>query len=169
MNKLVIETQYLENYGTLEDPYMKFKGGNTYVMPNCGDLNANEIATLVAQVRPYITTTLLESNGGCEEYVIDSKVVLHREQVCPEWETPIDFCIDQFNGNVNFMKVYDNREDGWMRKEILEVTETWTNNRENYKKEFLMDDGDFCVGDKEANAWLKQYTKPKAVKRAITF
>ena len=45
MNKLVINTQYLENYGTKENPYMKFKGGNTYVMNNCGDLNENEIAS----------------------------------------------------------------------------------------------------------------------------
>ena len=48
MNKLVIHTQYLENYGDSKDPYMKFKGGTTYVMSNCGELNENEIATLVA-------------------------------------------------------------------------------------------------------------------------
>ena len=29
MQKLVIETQYLENYGDLEKRYMKFKGGST--------------------------------------------------------------------------------------------------------------------------------------------
>ena len=39
MNKLVIHTQYLENYGDSKDPYMKFKGGTTYVMSNCGELN----------------------------------------------------------------------------------------------------------------------------------
>ena len=44
-----------------------------------------------------------------------------------------------------------------MKSEILESTETWTNDRENYKKEFLMEDGDYCVGDKEVNAWLKEY------------
>jgi hypothetical protein len=68
MNKLVINTQYLENYGTQEDPYMKFKGGNTFVLPNCGELDSNEIATVVARVRPFITTTLAESNGGCDEW-----------------------------------------------------------------------------------------------------
>ena len=36
MNKLVITTQYMENYGDKNDPYMKFKGGNTYELPNCG-------------------------------------------------------------------------------------------------------------------------------------
>ena len=48
MNKLVIKTQYLENYGTTEKPYMKFKGGNTYVMENCGSiLMITKIATIV--------------------------------------------------------------------------------------------------------------------------
>jgi hypothetical protein len=82
MNNLFIHTQYLENYGTHDAPYMKFKGGNTYVMRNCGEfdkLNCGEfdrnlIASVVAQVKPYITTDLIKSNGGCEEYVTDVEV-----------------------------------------------------------------------------------------------
>lgn len=159
MNKLVINTQYLENYGTKENPYMKFKGGNTYELPNCGDLNENEIATIVAQVRPYITTTLIESNGGCEEYIIDFKVVSHSTKTVEDWETITEFCFDQFTGDVNFMKVTDNREDGWMKKEILERTETWTGDmsdtkRANYKDEYLMEDGDI-VSQKELGEWIE--------------
>ena len=168
MNKLVIHTQYLENYGDSKDPYMKFKGGTTYVMPNCGELNENEIATLVARVKPYITTDLVKSNGGSEEYINDVKVVPHTEQVCADWESVTEFSFDLF-GDVNFIKITDNREDGWMRREILESTETWTNDRENYKKEFLMEDGEFCVGDKEAGAWLKEHASVPPVERNITF
>jgi len=169
MNKLVIHTQYLENYGDSKDPYMKFKGGTTYVMSNCGELNENEIATLVARVKPYITTDLVKSNGGSEEYVNDVKVVPHTEQVCADWDSVTEFSFDLF-GDVNFIKITDNREDGWMRKEILETTETWTNDRENYKKEFLMDNGDFCVGDKEAGAWLKEHAVVESkIERNITF
>jgi len=145
MNKLVISTQYMENYGDINDPYMKFKGGNTYELPNCGDLNENEVATIVAQVRPYITTTLLESNGGCEEYIVDFKVVNHTTKTVEDWETVTEFNL--IGGSVNFMKVTDNREDGWMRKEILEKTESWSNDRENYKVEFLMNDGDIVDND----------------------
>ena len=29
MKKLVITTQYMENYGCIDNPYMKFKGGST--------------------------------------------------------------------------------------------------------------------------------------------
>lgn len=153
MNKLVINTQYLENYGTSESPYMKFKGGNTYVMDNCGDLDENQVATITAQVRPYITTTLIESNGGCEEYIIDNKVMGQRLPACDEWVTPTTFHI--VGNKINFMKVTDNREDGWMRKEILEKTETWTNNRESYKASYLMEDGDICDTEAELKAWFE--------------
>ena len=153
MYKLVIKTQYMENYGTTEKPYMKFKGGNTYLMENCGSLNENETATIAAQVRPYITTDLIQSNGGSEEYVTDFKVVNHRIKVCDEWESPTTFHI--VGDKVNFMKVTDNREDGWMRKEILEKTETWTNNRESYKASYLMEDGDIVFGQDELREWFE--------------
>ena len=158
MKKLVITTQYMENYGTAEKPYMKFKGGSTYVMPNCGDLDSNEQATLVARVRPFITTTLVDSNGGCEEYIMSDAIVDHNEKVCDEWETPIQFSIN--GADVNFIKVLDNQsEAGYLRKSIIERTETWTGdrsdtNRSNYKVEFLMEDGEFCYSNAEVNAWL---------------
>ena len=156
MNKLVITTQYMENYGCAKDPYMKFKGGNTYELPNCGDLNENEIATIVAQVRPYITTTLIESNGGCEEYIVDFKVVNHSTKTVEDWETVTEFNL--IGGSVNFMKVTDNREDGWMKKEILERTETWTGDfydeNSNYKSEYLMENGDI-VSQEELGEWFE--------------
>ena len=157
MNKLVIKTQYMENYGTSDKPYMKFKGGNTYIMENCGDLNDNEAATIAAQVRPYITTDLIRSNGGSEEYVTEFKVVNHRIKVCDDWESPTTFHI--VGDKVNFMKVTDNREDGWMRKEILEKTETWTHDqmgvsRVGYKASYLMQDGDIVDNDEGLREWF---------------
>ena len=158
MNKLVINTQYMENYRDLESPYMKFKGGNTYVMFNCGDLTENEIATITAQVRPYITNTLLETNGGCEEYIIGrAEMLKHNQPHAEEWETTTQFNITP-SGQVNFVKVYDNREDGWMKKSILEKTESWTGDmsdtkRANYKAEFLMEDGDFVL-EKDLKEWF---------------
>ena len=172
MKKLVINTQYMENYGDLESPYMKFKGGNTYELPNCGDLNENEVATIVAQVRPYITTTLLESNGGCEEYIVDFKVVSHSTKTVEDWETVTNFTL--IGGSVNFMKVTDNREDGWMKKEILERTETWTGDmsdtkRGDYKSEYLMEDGDI-ISHKELGEWFELNAPVESeITREITF
>lgn len=147
----------MENYGD-EKPYMKFKGGNTYIMENCGSLNDNETATIVAQVRPYITTDLIRSNGGSEEYVTEFKVVGQRIKVCDDWESPTTFHI--VGDKVNFMKVTDNREDGWMRKEILEKTETWTHDqmgvsRVDYKASYLMEDGDICDTEAELKEWFE--------------
>jgi hypothetical protein len=158
MNKLVINTQYMENYGTTEKPYMKFKGGNTYIMENCGDLDENETATIAAKVRPYITTDLIRSNGGSEEYVTEFKVVGQRIKVCEDWESPITFHI--VGDKINFMKVTDNREDGWMKREILEKTETWTHDqmgysRLNYKVSYLMEDGDICNTESELREWFE--------------
>jgi|TARA_R100000081_G_C4780873_1_gene151440 hypothetical protein len=154
MKKLVIETQYMENYGDAQSPYMKFKGGSTYVMFNCGDeLTENEIATIIARVRPYITTTLADSNGGCEEYITSHGIIDHKDAHCADFETAIQFSFD--GADVNFIKRLDNQsEAGYLRKSIIERTETWTNNRENYKVEFLMEDGEFCKSNAEVNAWL---------------
>lgn len=158
MNKLVITTQYMENYGDKENPYMKFKGGTTYVMYNVGDLTENEIATHVAKVRPFITTDFEQSNGGSEEYVNTFAVVNHNEKICDEWETITQF---SFAGStVNFMKVTDNRNDGWMREEILEKTETWVGDmshgtkRGAYYDEYLMEDGDMVHGQNGLKEWF---------------
>ena len=167
MNKLVIETQYMENYGNMENAYMKFKGGSTYVMFNCGDLTENEIATIVARIRPYITTNLIESNGGSEEYILSQGVMDHKDAHCADYETAIQFSFGP-SGQVNFLKVTDNREDGWMKKSILEKTETWTGDmsttkRSNYKCEYLMENGDFVL-EKDMKEWFdKNDPEPEVV------
>ena len=165
MNKLVIETQYLENYGSSENPYMKFKGGSTYVMYNCGNLTKNDIATYVARVKPFITTDMQQSNGGCEEYVIDVRVIPHTEKACADWETVTQFSFVKDSSTVNFLKVTDNRPDeesgfaGWMKSEIIELTESWKHvlgitDRLEYKVEYMMEDGEFVIGQDGLKEWF---------------
>ena len=164
MKKLVIQTQYLENYGTQEQPYMKFKGGNTYELPNCGTLNSNEVATIVSQVKPHITCDLHTTNGGCEEYITGVTVEDKSAHSCEDWETVTEFYISN-ESSISFMKVTDNREDGYMRSEILEKVETWVGDlstesgRSEYKAEFLMDDGDLVIGDIALRAWFESNKK----------
>ena len=158
MKKLVIQTQYLENYaawdwdGQGQCPQgWKPKGGSTYVLPNCGaDVDMDAV---VDAVSPHITT----NNDHTREYIISYEVVDSNVQVCEDWETVTEF--NFIGGTVNFMKVTDNREDGLMRRESLEKIETWTMgegymDRNNYKVEFLMEDGDFVVGNDELVEWL---------------
>ena len=84
MQKLVIQTQYLENQGSRSNPYMKFKGGNTYVYKTSNELDQNQIATIVAQFKPSLMD-LESSNGGCEEFILSAKVVPLSEKVSEDW------------------------------------------------------------------------------------
>tara|TARA_Y100001937_G_scaffold18849_1_gene26029 strand:+ start:1933 stop:2442 length:510 start_codon:yes stop_codon:yes gene_type:complete len=163
MMQLVINTQYMENYSDdPKSPYLKFKGGTTYVIKSVGDdLTRNEIATLLAQVRPFVTYTLEDTNGGCEAYISSHDYCSHGAKICESWESPVQLYNDK--GVWKAMKITDNRPDedgygGWMRKEILEKTETWTcdnaDNRKDYKAEYLMEDGDSCDGEDELRAWF---------------
>jgi len=70
--KLVIDTQRQENYAAhnegyvhgLDAPYWKYKGGSTYIFPNCDPNKAKEIAEFV---EGFITS----SNSMFIEYVLD--------------------------------------------------------------------------------------------------
>ena len=86
--KLVIHTQFRENYGAHtwngkgECPqYWKFKGGDTFVMaiedPNNRPNNIHEIEDLISY-----------KDDGSEEYVLDWSFEDDDATVCEEWETP---------------------------------------------------------------------------------
>jgi len=64
--KLLITTQYRENYGTESDPYWKFKGGNDYVIKNVDPLKTAP-GLLVERVRGDIEY----SGAMSEEYILD--------------------------------------------------------------------------------------------------
>jgi len=86
--KLVIHTQYKENYGAHDwdgqgecPQYWKFKGGETYVMeiedPNQRPTNIDAIRELIEY-----------ADVGSEEYVLDWSFVDPEEKFCDDWETP---------------------------------------------------------------------------------
>ena len=157
MKKLVIQTQYLENYGSRESVDMRFKGGSAYVYITSKELDQNDIANIVAQFKPTLSD-LETTNGGCEEYILSVDLVPLSEKVCEDWQSPIEFSFD--GSTINFIKINDNREDGWMRKEILEQIETWSfvpgqgnGSRNNYKATYLMEDGDIVTHNGLAK-WL---------------
>ena len=152
MQKLVINTQHKENYaypdwdGKGECPqYWKFKGGTTYVLPNFKDFD--NVGKVVARLAAFIES----SSDGFQEYILGYEVMPHSEKSSEDWETETQIFID--GDKITAMRITDNRDDGWMRKEILEKTETWTmlpaNDRADYKAEFLMEDGDITTDLKE--------------------
>jgi hypothetical protein len=68
--KILITTQYRENYGTAEEPYWKFKGGEDYVILNVDPLKVAP-GLLVEQVRGQIEY----SGAMSEEYILDWELV----------------------------------------------------------------------------------------------
>ncbi|OUW42627.1 hypothetical protein CBD41_08870 [bacterium TMED181] len=96
-------------------------------------------------------------NPASEEYILDWEVVEDNKQVCDSWETVTQIFISE--DKVTALKVTDNREDGWMRDEILEKTEAWTmlpeSERSEYSASFLMKDGDICDTQDELKEWFE--------------
>lgn len=76
--KILITTQYRENYGTAEDPYWKFKGGEDYFIPNVDPLKTAP-GLLVEKVRSQIEY----SGEMSEQYILD-------------WELVDDDCLTDF-------------------------------------------------------------------------
>ena len=161
MNKLVIQTQYRENYAAHNEDFVpgvsqdhwKFKGGTTYVVPNFTDFT--NVSEYVSKLEEYITY----SNAGSEEYILTWNIVPHSEKVCEDWETITELFID--GDKATALKVTDNREDGYMKDDILELTESWTmapaNERLDYKAEYLMSDGDLVIGGEGLKEWYISY------------
>jgi len=157
--KIVINTQYRENYAAhnedydhgVDTPHWKFKGGSTYVVPNFSDWNK------ASEVMKELDSLITYGNAGSEEYIIDWEIVEDNAKVCESWETVTQIFINE--DNVTALKVTDNREDGYMRSEILELTEAWTmlpeSERSEYSASYLMKDGDICNSQDELKEWFE--------------
>ena len=158
MQKLVIQTQYRENYGAHDwdgkgecPQYWKFKGGSTYVVPNFSDFS--NVTDVVAKLTDLITYR----NEASEEYILDWEIVPQSKKVCEDWESPIE--ISQIGDSFVAIRIQDNRGHyGCMKSEILEKTESWTmlpnSEREDYSATFLMEDGDILDYD-GLEEWFK--------------
>ena len=156
--KLVINTQYRENYAAhnedfvpgISENYWKFKGGSTYVVPNFTD------SVNITEVMKNLTTLITYGNSGSEEYIIDYNIVDNNEKVCESWETVTQVFFN--TDNVTALKVTDNREDGYLRSEILEKTEVWkmlpNSERQDYAASYLMQDGDIVWDNKGLDEWF---------------
>tara|TARA_Y100001937_G_scaffold71462_1_gene97280 strand:+ start:295 stop:825 length:531 start_codon:yes stop_codon:yes gene_type:complete len=163
MQKLVIQTQYRENYaypdwdGKGECPQAwKFKGGSTYVVNSFKDFNK------VTEVMKQLDALITFGNEAAEEYILSWEIVPQSRKVCEDWETVTQLWLNPV-GKWEALKITDNRPDedgygGYMRREILEKTESWTmapeNERLQYKAEFLMEDGEHALGDEGLKQWF---------------
>jgi hypothetical protein len=147
--KLVIQTQYRENYAAhnedyvhgVSDAYWKFKGGETFVV-SCSLADAQN-----PEFKKAAFDAVSYSNEASEEYVLDYNFIDDAEFSMADhiesWETPTLLWFD--GEHFCATKKTDNTDMGYMRKEILTKLESWiitdADSRAFYKSTFTMDDG----------------------------
>ena len=135
--KLVIHTQYRENYGAHDwdgqgecPHYWKFKGGETYVMeildPNVRPTNIDEIAELITY-----------KDEGSEEYVLDWSFVDPEEKFCDDWETPWNLYKEKDGYYASrFVKAEDYWQPGYKGKAQSYKMEA-NGERSGYQEEYI--------------------------------
>jgi len=147
--KLVIQTQYRENYAAhnedyvhgVSDPYWKMKGGDTFVV-SCSIADAQD-----PEFRKAAFDAVSYSHESAEEYVLDynffDDAEFRMSDHVESWETPTLLWFD--GEHFCATKKTDNTDMGYMRKEILTKFESWiiTNDDRlsSYKSTFTMEDG----------------------------
>ncbi len=160
--KIVIQTQFMENYawnedgslGTGTDAYWKYKGGDTYIVD--ATVEQAQASTFWSNLEAHIEY----SNDMAQEYILGMEVIdecdFKLEDHIQEWEAPI-YLTAQDDGFVA-TKTTENGEFGYMRSEIKTKIETWTvlpeNDRDNYTSQFLMEDNS-VIPYKQLESYLK--------------
>lgn len=140
--KLVIQTQYCENYGAHtwdgegECPqYWKFKGGETYVVPN---LSQDQVTQVIEQGIPTLRALIEYSNEASREYILDWSVQDDADVVGEPWETQFELFWEQ--GRWVARRTVKNDEYGYLRADIGSKTEQYLmmmeGGRENYTVEY---------------------------------
>ena len=162
--KLVINTQYRENYAAHNEDfvpgvsldYWKFKGGSTYVVENITPAQAMKIG---ATGIPELTKLVSYSNSGSEEYILDWNLEDDDAVVCEEWETPYVLEYDTDIKRWRATKFTFNGDMGYMKDGIVSKTESWLvtsedTGREDYKALYTMSDGHTGLGDSFLKEWF---------------
>ena len=138
--KLVIYTQYAENYGDEDKPYWKMKGGDTYVVEN---LTQSQVTKIQEQGVPTLKALIEYKNPMSEEYIIGFNVVPDSTSICEEWETPTK--LSWLNSRWAALKVEENNELSCWNPKIERRIQTWDlmmqGQRENYNCVFVMRNG----------------------------
>ena len=168
MSKLVINTQYRENYAAHNEDfvpgvsadYWKFKGGTTYVVANITPAQAMKIGV---HGIPNLEKLIAYSNPASEEYILDYEVVEDdHAPVCEEWETPTIFEFDSEIKEWRGTRTTSNGDMGYMKSEIQIKTESWLVRpelgREDYRVQYTMNDGNIVTGDAGLRAWFENIT-----------
>jgi len=158
--KLVIDTQFCENYGSHawdgkgECPQRwKFKGGETYVVLN---ITPAQQARIERDGIPTLAGLIEYSSDYAKEYIISYRVVEDAAQAGEEWETPYELAyVDE---KWIARHTIENGEYGYMHRDVARKTEQYTmlpkGERTVYTASYEMRDGRIMNEDALwATAW----------------
>jgi len=158
--KIAFHTQFVENYGTTDEPRLKFKGGDTYVVENVKDSDLN--------TEFYDKYTKLLEWG---EAVDSNERIINIEKLdddtrpqMEEWEFP--YILDEHKNGWTVHQVREPLEDGyepWAKDGVVALHKTWEISKEGVQiegsfKEHLWNDKeltDFKNSQKEDKALHK--------------
>lgn len=152
--KIAIQTQVRENYGSTDRPYWKFKGGNTFVVPN---LTAEQAARVKEVGIPTLTALIGTANPMFEESVIGFDIVDDSAVICEPWETPFNLFWEE--GRWVARRTVENGEYGYMNRMVERKTEEYDmlmgGGQENYRAVYTMRNGD-VVNSQQVSEYLSQ-------------
>lgn len=121
MMKLVIGTQYTENYGSESEPRWKFKGGSTYVVEG---ITPAQRLRIESEGINTLRSLIEYSNPMSREYVLDYSVVADDAPVGEAWETPVVCQYAEGAWHASIETVND--EYGYLRSDIGRKLEVYT-------------------------------------------
>lgn len=150
--KIVINTQVRENYGSADKPSWKFKGGDTYIVPN---LTVEQTLKIKDTGIPTLTALIESFNPMFEEYVQNWSILDDDVVVTEPWEMPFNL---YWEGNRWVARrTVLNDEYGYMRSDVASKVEEYDmlmgGDRENYRATYVMRNGD-VVDSKDVEAYL---------------
>ena len=115
--KLVINTQIRENYGDADQPFWKFKGGETYIVPN---LTVEQVLKIKDRGIPTLTALIESNNPMFEEYVQNWAFLDDDAVVCEDWESP--YTLSWENNTWVCRQVELNRDETFMEPIVSKIT-----------------------------------------------
>ena len=141
--KLVLNTQYMENYGDR----WKAKGGSTYVVTDKSLLSSPEA---LEEIRGHIG----HSDDHSSEFVRGEEIVSIDATVCEDWET-LNEIYRAEDGTYRVKSVTDNRDHGPFRHQIaFKTADRPLSGDGDYTVEYELTNGRFAHSDEQLSVEL---------------
>ncbi len=150
--KVVISTQSSENYGMHDwdgqgecPQYWKFKGGETYVVPN---LSLEQSVAYQKKYMDQIRELLEVDNDAFRERVIGMTILEDHVPVCDPWDHP--YALRQVDGKWIAQRTIENNEYANLHNEVVRKIEEYEllkcGDRKNYTVQYEMQSGEILDG-----------------------